>query len=376
MGEFDQFVGSMKSFERKLFALVASSFVFSTVAALAERGQFGIDFQTLTALVAGIMGVAGVLTQYLRNLMNARLQTDELLRMKPPKSQAATGLGFFIAALSLCGFYYLARNAEQICLLLLSIGIFVFFSSLSKCYLTIQAFEQQAAIWKSMTPAQQDEWRERERQYLLRKFQIEEQQREAGEKVREIIRDAERVHQDVQKTIRQTREQRAAWRREKRQEKWKRFRKKFYEATIRLRRRMAGDKLLTHSELADEVIRKAQADEVFAQAMENYHLDEFVSLLKEGIPPKVLEASLLKYYTADRVAYVSHYLVVDGDGEFNAQMAANYVKKLEPLRPSPTEKFREIRLVLKPATVVSFEAEKILKDTGLEYLRLRPPQAT
>jgi hypothetical protein len=106
--EFSRFAQQVKSFEKTLYGLVASSFVFSGISSIVHVGKFKEDpgIAAITLLVGTIGGVSGVLVTYVAWSRHPMNEFNTRIGFQAAHFAWRLGFTFLLSIAALYAFYY------------------------------------------------------------------------------------------------------------------------------------------------------------------------------------------------------------------------------------------------------------------------------
>ena len=339
--ELREFLNAVKRTEKELLTLVMGSFLFSLLPAIARYKD--VSFSAVVELLGGCMGAAGVLSAFFGSYVHPA-EKYEVLDYRPIFPGLGVAVCISLSALCFYLFYSLSDYSNDLSLLFVAAGTFLFFYMLGRAVVVIERIEFQKAIWAGMT----SEMRTRfyDRQAALEKLSNDlektvEQQRSGPDPVKEAKR-------DVKEAKKQDRRRRWKWRRAS-AARW----------FLRTRQRIAGDRLLTSREKLEKWM-----DEREFRIIAGFENDLVLQILDGENPTSVLEGTSLRVYRDGPWLFV----VIDGKMDLNA--AEDCATKLKALRESA----RRVFVIIAPSAQLTFDAEQALRSTHVEIIVPKPPK--
>jgi hypothetical protein len=265
---FARFAGEMRSFEKTLYRLVASSFVLAGVAAIAKASPLNAAQIATITLLGTISGSAGVLITYLSWPQRPDELQYETIMFDPAPLTTKVRLSFVVSVAALIGYALISWN-EAISLLLGMMGIYFFFRALVTAGLSVRQMEAQERFWNGLDVAGRERW------IAYRTGQL--RQREESRRVFEkLVREAKEIGAEIDSNIRQTNETIEEFKRQDRRDRIRRILLGVHSATIgsvyrlsfRVRQWLAPGRLLT----SGERVRIAREERNFKELIKEYSL--------------------------------------------------------------------------------------------------------
>lgn len=375
MSPFDDFIQTLKRFERQLFGLVISSFFFSSVLTIVEYRHFDAGFMALTSLVAGVMGIAAVLSQYVGSLGNVRRKVDDLLLFEPERSASNVSATLVLAVLSLGGFYYFAVNGDRTCLLFASASTFLFFRALASALLTIEQATEQERVWHNMPADERNAWIDRHVERLEREFAADQIERGVTHQFQEMLEESRRRSRESGRSLsefrRRVREgKRAQWRL-----RWRHRFDRVHLFSINARRRLAGERLV----LTTERLKLAGRDKRMNDRL-NERRGELARKayrnIKDGRSVLTrIEGSGIVIHQPEGFGWQCMLI----DRSIDEADARTVVHDVSVLRDEKSGQLPAVAMFVEPGAEVSLQARKLFETEGLRLYWVsswqeQPPQ--
>jgi len=146
--ELREFLNAVKRTEKELLTLVMGSFLFSLLPAIARYKD--VSFSAVVELLGGCMGAAGVLSAFFGSYVHPA-EKYEVLDYRPIFPGLGVAVCISLSALCFYLFYSLSDYSNDLSLLFVAAGTFLFFYMLGRAVVVIERIEFQKAIWAGMT---------------------------------------------------------------------------------------------------------------------------------------------------------------------------------------------------------------------------------
>jgi len=360
MRHFNHFTSGLKQFERRLFGLVLSSFVFSAISATLEYDHFPKSFLMLTSLVAGLCGIAGSLAPYLESLGNIHNAQDRLLRFQPSRSRGRMALQLLLSATSLIIFNYLATRNYAGCLIFACAATFLFFNALARAYLMMVTLERQEVEWRRLTVSQREEWKRAELQRIAaelerRKREIDERQA-LMKRIGDLTEITERLGTDGQALTRRVRQERA----ERRRKFIRNALSSLYQRSLNVRKKVFKGAFLLANERIEIEYQEAQAEEAFQEAMFGSLESDYRQIQRHEVSPILLETSGRELFRVNNRTYTML------GGEIKEPEAQQIIEDLAAVRDKHDILGKNLFAVIPSGSVVSFQARALFQSHQIE----------
>lgn len=341
MNELQKTIKDVAKLEKNLLTFVLSSFIFSLLAVVAQYDKFTLAFKAITEIIAGTAGASGVLSAYLGKLRHAKDEPSFILEFQPQAQRILINIGLIISVGAFYFYYMFTKSENEICLLFLLIGIFIFFKSLTKAVLTLRISEQQRFIWRNLSTDEKRDWIRRQENLARIADDLDSAIQEFRGKMKGISNDIK--------------ENEKIFRRAKR----KSFFKKTFGKTRKIRKFFGGNSFLT----TDEKMESLEAEE-FIKNLQNEINEENIKKIREGkITPLVLETSKIKIFNIQN----QKYFLIEND--LDKIKTKKLLGDLKPLRDENTNKFENLLAVIPKSIQISFEASELVTREGIDIYR-------
>ena len=352
--EFSRFATEVKSFEKTLYGLVASSFVFAGISSLVKADHFKDEagLASLTLLVGTIGGVAGVLVTYVGWSRHPLDEFGARMAFRAAGFSWQLGFTFLVSVASLYVFYDLSRGDHDASLLVLPISTFFFFRALVTGFLVAREAEAQRRMWDTMTVEQRKAWLARE-------------QRE-----RELHEEARKLHREGQELIAKVRRNARAIQANARRRKWEaiwsravRAIQTMHAASMNLRAALAGDALLTRSERLRRFQDKLEMERALDNLKKEIAQGIFTEIQDGTLQPLKLEGTSIEIFQSGVWRYVVIREAVD------EAKARQFVDSLSRFRNPVSGKFQILQGFVEGEVEVTVQACDYLKAEGIALYR-------
>jgi hypothetical protein len=357
---FSQFALDIRSFERTLYRLVASSFVLSGVAAIAKAAPLDAAQIATITLIGTIAGSAGVLTTYLAWPQRPDEEQYHTIMFDPASSTKAVRSCFAISLVTIV-LYAVLTTEPTLTLLLGAVGIYFFFRGMVTAGLATRRMESQQRFWHEIGSEGRERWiayrKERELERIEQEKSLQGSLRESDRLIERARRDLARIGAELK---------RENWR--KRRESVKRFliwlwdkpAGRLYRASIKLRERIAPGRLLTPRERGNLIVEKAEREEVFEKLQQEWAVDTYHKIRSGQLRSSRDEASGIEVFR-DRSA---PYLILnDALSEENTQ---NLVDRLAFLR-TEKDSLARLSLLIEGNSPMTEQARMILEREQISF---------
>jgi hypothetical protein len=357
---FSQFALDIRSFERTLYRLVASSFVLSGVAAIAKAAPLDAAQIATITLIGTIAGSAGVLTTYLAWPQRPDEEQYHTIMFDPASSTKAVRICFAISLVTIV-LYAVLTTEPTLTLLLGAVGIYFFFRGMVTAGLATRRMESQQRFWHEIGSEGRERWiayrKERELERIEQEKSLQGSLRESDRLIERARRDLARIGAELK---------RENWR--KRRESVKRFliwlwdkpAGRLYRASIKLRERIAPGRLLTPRERGNLIVEKAEREEVFEKLQQEWAVDTYHKIRSGQLRSSRDEASGIEVFR-DRSA---PYLILnDALSEENTQ---NLVDRLAFLR-TEKDSLARLSLLIEGNSPMTEQARMILEREQISF---------
>ena len=306
--KFDKFAQDIRGFEKTIYELVASSFVFSAIGAAVHAGLAKSDPGIVaTALLIGTVGgIGGILVTYLGAARHPADVVEERRRFRTAPHVWRIGASLLISIGMFFLFFYYSRFDPVLSLIALPFATYFFFRGLVTGFLDVHKLEAQEREWDLMTVDER-----------LKSIRQEDEYRKNAAELGELAAEGTSIIASVR------RNRRDQLRRSRQQARWNFIKSKlqaFRMATIDLRHRIAGRWLLLPSEERERITAGAMFK------LEHNHLDQELRFnLKEDVLERIengqLKPAKLEGFDIDlfRDGTHSYFFVRETLNEFAAQ---------------------------------------------------------
>ncbi len=349
MDELETFVGSIKKLEGLLINFVLSSFAFSLLAVIAQYDKFDLAFQSLTELLGGITGSAGVLSAFLGRYTHPSEKAVDHLEYRPYFAGIRITASLIFSAAMFFVFYLLASGSNKLGLLFFCIGTFLFFNSLAVALSTIEKIELQRRIWEAMSPEMRGDWIESQAKRL-----------EVLRSAKQDLEEVKAANAQFLNSLRKAQELEREHTRAERRKKFQKFISTPWRATRGLRKRIGGQKLLTRAELSEEAKFELAFTSFSDQVDREYHTKNIAAINQKKVRGNPLENSDIELYRVRGSIYFFP------KGDINASSASQYLESLTSLKPDKDGKPNRFVAVLPPSITVTNDAHELLRESGIE----------
>jgi hypothetical protein len=355
MDELETFVGGIKKLESLLIKFVLSSFAFSLLAVIAQYDKFDLAFQSLTELLAGITGSAGVLSAFLGRYSHPSEKALDYLEYRPDFAGPRITASLIFSAAMFFVFYLFASESNKLGLLFFCIGTFLFFNSLAVALRTMEKIELQKRIWAALSPQERADWREVQNK-------VREEQTKTIENLRSAVRDLEEVQAANARYLNRVRITKEEATRKERREKFQKVISTPWRATRPLRKRIGGQKLLTRAERIEEAKYEA-ASESFLKQFEvgrEHHTKNIAAIKQKEVRSNPLESTDIELYR------VGGFIYFFPKEDIDASSAGEYLGRLTSLKPDKDGMPNRFVAVLPPSITVTNDARELLREANIE----------
>ncbi len=341
----DAFIAIVGKLERQMVGVILASWVFSLLPLIVQNRRFDVSFNVVVTIVAGVAGMAAILSIYLGRLKHASEIREGALNFYPSLKGLAACITLLMSAFLFYFYYIFAKSSDEICLLFFGMGTFFFFRTLASAASTILTIKQQRNFWRAMSLDDRLAWL-KNRQELREVLQSLETPDESEQKFKESL---EKTRQNLQESSRRLR--------------WQRFRhmiRLIQWRTYRIRKTL---RLTTPREDIFELQVQEFVDELGTIEDDISHRNNVQRIERGEIQPIILEAKGIEYYSIKKFKY---FFVTEALDENKVNW---YLDGLSGLKEKGGEKF-ELVVVVVPKTVsVTHEAIHMLEQEGIHLLR-------
>jgi hypothetical protein len=364
---FSQFALDIRSFERTLYRLVASSFVLSGVAAIAKATPLDAAQIATITLIGTIAGSAGVLTTYLAWPQRPDEEQYHTILFDPVSSTKAVRICFAVSLVTII-LYAVLTTERTLTLLLGAVGIYFFFRGMVTAGLATRRMESQQRLWNEIGSEGRERWIAYRQERELERIEQEKSERQLNDSTQDSLRESDRFIQKTRRDLARIKaeQKRERWR--KRRESVKRFliwlwdnsAGRLYRASIKLRERIAPGRLLTPSERSNLILEKAKREEVFGELQQEWAVDTYHKIRSGQLRSSRDEASGIEVFR-DRSA---PYLILNDP--LSEENTRNLVDRLAFLR-TEKDSLAGLSLLIEGNSPMTEQARMILEREQISF---------
>jgi hypothetical protein len=305
---FSQFALDIRSFERTLYRLVASSFVLSGVAAIAKAAPMDAAQIAAITLIGTIAGSAGVLTTYLAWPQRPDEEQYHTIMFDPAPSTKAVRLCFAVSLVAIL-FYAVLTTERTLTLLLAAVGIYFFFRGMVTAGLATRQMESQQRLWSEIGSEGRERWIAYRKERELERIEREKSKRQLNDSIQDTIRDSDRFIQETRRDLARfnAEQKREKWRTRRESVKrllWDKSTRPLYRASIVLRERVAPGRLLTARERGDLIVDEAEREKLLKELEQEWATETHHKIRSGQMRSARDEASSIEVFRDGRAPYL------------------------------------------------------------------------
>jgi hypothetical protein len=347
---FNKFAEDIKSFQKTLYGLVASSFVISAISSIVNADAFKSDpgLPAITLLIGTVGGIAGVLVTYLGAAQHPTEAGIERRRFRTGPLVWRIGISFLISVAAFFLFFYVSHFDHIASLAALPFATYFFFRGLVTGFMAVHFKEAQEREWNSLTVQERLGWT----------AQLEQEE----QNLKDMRKTAEDINEHMQEFHLAIRTARRATRKAK-IDAIKRKIERIHLSSIRLRYRIAGDMLLLQSECNTREMEDFKITEQLREFLAPPHPRETYEKIKSGeLLPVKLQDNGVEFYKVGRQYF---FVIRERLDEATAQ---KFLDAFERYRDDETGKFKDFVALLDGQFDVMAEGlERLLAESIAIY---------
>lgn len=357
--QFEKFAVQVQSFQKTLYTLIASSFLFSAISAVVQGSRIADDpaLVALTTLFGTVAGCAAVLFTYTSWSPHPSQAFSTVMRFDPKSYRLAIFLQFGLSLLGMYLYYVSARTGAAIALVAVSAGSFFFFQALVTSALVAKRIEEQKDTWQGLTMEQRELWITSERERRIKEIKEAQEIRELIQSSRETINKAAQLSNDIRKEVKESDRQRSV-------EKIHKLIAKIHGLTIRVRTSVAGERLLTSSERSAEARRALEFAEVWKNLRAEWAKETYEAIEQRKIMPIQLEGTDFEVFQR------GVWFIALVPGELTKTTAKSTFENLEKVKSESLIPNAELMIFLGETAKVTAEGRRVLTERNVDGYRI------
>jgi hypothetical protein len=351
--QFTRFAQGVKSFEKTIYGLVVSSFIFSGIGSLLHadpRNDPGLA--AMTTLLGTVAGVAGVLVTFVGWTSHPLDQHPQLIRFRATQYAWRIGLSFLLSIAALYAYFDLFHTTPLASVGAFPIATFFFFRGLVTGFLVARDSDAQQRTWDSMTTDKRAEWAT---------FEAEEKRHDAEMRAR--LDEMRRSSEDIKRQIRKVNIHVRDMQRRQLYTKIRRVMEKLHTASMNFRFKLAGGLLLLPSERLKRTVYEWEVEEVRARVEKEIAEEAYLHIKDGTLQALPLETTKIEVYNSHAWHY---FFITESLNESGARELLNSVARF---RDPKTGNLRPLMGFVEGAIDVSVEARDCLHKEGVKLFR-------